>query len=30
MKGSKIAGHKGYFLKGPAVLLNQALQAYGV
>jgi seryl-tRNA synthetase len=28
--GSKVAGHKGYFLKGPGVLLNQALTQYGL
>jgi seryl-tRNA synthetase len=28
--GRKVAGHKGYFLKGPAVLLNQALINYGL
>jgi seryl-tRNA synthetase len=29
VRGSKVAGHRGYFLKGYAVLLNQALLAYG-
>ena len=29
-RGNKIAGHKGYFLKGPGFLLNQALQLYGI
>ena len=28
--GQKVAGHKGYFLKGPGVLLNQALISYGM
>lgn len=28
-RGSKVSGHKGYFLKGPGMLLNQALQMYG-
>ena len=28
--GQKVAGHKGYFLKGPGVLLNQALIQYGL
>jgi seryl-tRNA synthetase len=29
-RGQKIAGHRGYFLKGPGVLLNMALVNYGV
>lgn len=29
-RGSAIAGHRGYFLKGPGVLLNQALINYGL
>lgn len=29
-RGSKIAGHRGYFLKGVGVLLNQALINYGI
>ncbi len=29
-RGAAVAGHRGYFLKGPGVLLNQAFQAYGV
>eukprot|EP00827_Trimyema_finlayi_P007131 TRINITY_DN963_c0_g1_i5.p1 TRINITY_DN963_c0_g1~~TRINITY_DN963_c0_g1_i5.p1 ORF type:complete len:295 (+),score=114.02 TRINITY_DN963_c0_g1_i5:129-1013(+) len=29
-KGATIAGHRGYFLKGPGALLNMALQAYGM
>jgi seryl-tRNA synthetase len=29
-RGQKIAGHRGYFLKGPGVLLNQALINYGI
>lgn len=29
-RGSKIGGHKGYFLKGYGVLLNQALLQYGL
>lgn len=28
-RGSKVAGHKGFYLKGPGVLLNQALINYG-
>ena len=28
-RGSKVAGHKGYYLKGYGVLLNQALINYG-
>jgi seryl-tRNA synthetase len=28
-RGQKVAGHRGYFLKGYGVLLNQALIAYG-
>ena len=30
IRGSKIARHKGYFLKGPGLLLNQALINYGL
>lgn len=29
-RGQNIAGHRGYFLKGPGVLLNQALINYGL
>ena len=29
-RGSKIMGHRGYFLKGFGVLLNQALINYGI
>jgi seryl-tRNA synthetase len=29
-RGQKIAGHRGYFLKGPGVLLNNALLNYGL
>lgn len=29
-RGSKVAGHRGYFLKGYGVLLNQALLQYGM
>lgn len=29
-RGQKIAGHRGYFLKGPGVLLNYALINYGM
>jgi seryl-tRNA synthetase len=29
-RGQKIAGHRGYFLKGDGVLLNQALINYGL
>lgn len=29
-RGSKISGHRGYFLKGVGVLLNQALINYGI
>ena len=29
-RGTKIAGHRGYFLTGPGVLLNQALIQYGL
>jgi seryl-tRNA synthetase len=29
-RGQKIAGHRGYFLKGYGVLLNQALINYGL
>jgi len=28
-RGQKIAGHRGYFLKGVGVMLNQALISYG-
>lgn len=30
MKGVKVAGNRGYFLKGNGLLLNQALIAYGM
>ena len=29
-RGQKVAGHRGIFLKGPGVLLNMALQNYGI
>ena len=29
-RGNKVAGHRGYFLKGYGVLLNQALIQYGI
>jgi seryl-tRNA synthetase len=29
-RGQKIAGHRGYFLKGPGVMLNLALVQYGL
>jgi seryl-tRNA synthetase len=29
-QGSTVAGHRGYFLRGPGVLLNQALINYGM
>ncbi|KAM3146418.1 hypothetical protein pb186bvf_001387 [Paramecium bursaria] len=29
-RGTKIAGHRAYFLKGPGMLLNIALQQYGL
>ena len=29
-RGQKIVGHRGYFLKGPGLLLNQALINYGL
>ena len=29
-RGAAIAGHRGYFLKGVGVLLNQALISYGL
>jgi seryl-tRNA synthetase len=29
-RGQKIAGHRGYFLKGHGVLLNQSLINYGL
>ena len=29
-RGQKIAGHRGYFLKGVGVLLNNALINYGI
>ena len=29
LNGSEVAGHRGYFLTGPGVLLNQALINYG-
>lgn len=28
--GVDVAGHRGYFLKGPGVILNLALQRYGI
>ncbi|CAE7897793.1 SES1, partial [Symbiodinium sp. KB8] len=28
-RGAAVAGHRGYFLRGPGVMLNMALQAYG-
>jgi seryl-tRNA synthetase len=30
VRGSKVAGHRGYYLKGPGLLLNQALINYGL
>jgi seryl-tRNA synthetase len=30
VQGAAVAGHRGYFLKGPGVLLNQALINYGL
>mmetsp|Transcript_2124 Transcript_2124/g.5260 ORF Transcript_2124/g.5260 Transcript_2124/m.5260 type:complete len:455 (+) Transcript_2124:99-1463(+) len=30
VRGAKVAGHRGYYLKGPGVLLNQALINYGM
>jgi seryl-tRNA synthetase len=30
VRGQKVAGHRGYFLKGAGVLLNQALIHYGI
>lgn len=30
MRGAKVAGHRGYYLKGMGVLLNQALINYGL
>jgi seryl-tRNA synthetase len=29
-RGQKVAGHRGYFLKGPGVLLNSALSNFGM
>ena len=29
-RGQKVAGHRGFFLKGPGVLLNNALINYGI
>jgi len=29
-RGQKVAGHRGYYLKGVGVLLNQALINYGI
>ena len=29
-RGQKVAGHRGYFLKGIGVLFNQALINYGI
>lgn len=29
-RGQKISGHRGYFLKGPGVLLNMSLIQYGL
>jgi seryl-tRNA synthetase len=29
-RGNKIASHRGYFLKGPGVMLNMALIQYGI
>lgn len=29
-RGSKVAGHRGYYLKGNGVLLNQALINFGL
>jgi seryl-tRNA synthetase len=29
-RGTRLVGHRGYFLKGPGVLLNQALINYGI
>ena len=29
-RGSKLSGHRGYFLKGPGFRLNQALISYGI
>lgn len=29
-RGQKVAGHRGYYLKGNGVLLNQALIQYGL
>ena len=29
-RGQKLAGHRGYFLRGPGVLLNNALINYGI
>lgn len=29
-RGVRVAGHRAYFLRGPGVLLNQALINYGI
>ena len=29
-RGQKVAGHRGFFLRGPGVLLNSALVSYGI
>jgi len=29
-RGTKVCGHRGYFLTGPGVILNMALQNYGI
>ena len=29
-RGSRVAGHRGYFLKGAGVMLNQALINFGI
>ena len=30
VRGVRVAGHRGYFLKGTGALLNQALQHYAL
>ena len=30
LRGSKVAGHRGYFLKGVGAMLNMALINYGM
>jgi seryl-tRNA synthetase len=30
VRGVKVVGHRGYFLKGPGVFLNKALYSYGL